>query len=250
LQSTDVSDVWGVGPKLRKQLNQVGIYTAHDLAQADPVTVQRRWSIVLAKTVRELNGQPCLTLDDIPPDKQQIACTRSFGRPVTELSDLLEAITEFASRAAEKLRRQDSHAGQIMAFIRTSPFRKNDRQHSGYRTIALPCPSSNTALLVELACAIVRYVYLPGHKYAKAGVMLMDLHPANREQMSLYAESDASGSGKDLMSALDNVNQRWGRGTLHFASSGLQTTQRIWQMKQERRTPAYTTDWINLIVAN
>ncbi len=250
LQSTDVSEIWGVGPKLRTQLNQVGIHTARDLALADPVTVQRRWSIVLAKTVRELNGQACLTLDDIPADKQQIACTRSFGRPVTELSDLLEAITEFASRAAEKLRRQDSHAGLIMAFIRTSPFRKNDRQHSAYRTLALPCPSGNTAHLVELACAIVRNVYRPGHKYAKAGVMLMDLQPANRKQLSLYAECDASGSSNGLMPALDNINQRWGRGTLHFASAGSKTKQRIWQMKQERRTPAYTTDWANLIVAN
>jgi DNA polymerase V len=250
LQSTDVSDIWGVGPKLRTQLNQVGIYTARDLALTDPVTVQRRWSIVLAKTVRELNGQACLTLDDIPPDKQQIACTRSFGRPVSELSDLLEAITEFASRAAEKLRRQDSHAGQIMAFIRTSPFRKNDRQHSAYRTISLPFPSSDTNLLVELACAIVQHVHRPGHKYAKAGVMLMDLQPANRKQLSLYTECDTTGSSSRLMPALDNINQRWGRGTLHFASAGSKTKQRIWQMKQERRTPAYTTDWANLIVAS
>ena len=103
LAATVVGDIWGVGRKLSVQLNQVGICTALDLAKADPVTVQRRWSIVLAKTVRELNGTPCLTLDDIPPDKQQIACTRSFGHPVTELHDLIEAITEFTSRAAEKI---------------------------------------------------------------------------------------------------------------------------------------------------
>ena len=92
--------------------------TLAKLANMDPVTVQRKWSIVLAKTVRELNGTSCLTLDDIPPDKQQIACTRSFGHLVIELNDLLEAITEFASRAAEKLRKQNSRGGQIMAFVR------------------------------------------------------------------------------------------------------------------------------------
>ena len=246
LQATEVGDIWGVGRKLSVQLNQAGIYTAHDLAQADPVTIQRRWSIVLAKTVRELNGTPCLTLDDIPPDKQQIACTRSFGRPVTELSDLLEAITEFTSRAAEKLRRQNSQAGQLMAFIRTSPFRQNDKQHSAYRTIPLPSPSSDSAHLTEVACAIVRHIYRPGHKYAKAGVMLMDLQPNTTEQLSLPLGSEEPKTRTRLMTALDSINSKWGRGTLHLASAGTAGKLRTWEMKQERKTQGFTTDWDGL----
>lgn len=249
LAATEVGDIWGVGRRLSAQLNQVGIRTALDLAQADPVTVQRRWSIVLAKTVRELNGTPCLTLDDIPPDKQQIACTRSFGQPVTELSDLIEAITEFTSRAAEKLRRQNSQAGQLMAFIRTSPFRKKDRQHSAYRTIQLTAPSSDSAHLSEIACAIVRHIYRPGHKYAKAGVMLMDLQPNTSEQLSLLLGSNEPETRTRLMQALDSINQRHGRGTLHLASAGTAGQHRTWVMKQERRTPGYTTRWEGLVVA-
>ena len=244
-----MGEIWGVGRRLSAQLHQVGIRTALDLAQADPVTVQRRWSIVLAKTVRELNGTPCLTLDDIPPDKQQIACTRSFGKPVTELSDLIEAITEFTSRAAEKLRRQNSQAGQLMAFIRTSPFRKKDRQHSAYRTIPLPSPSSDSAHLTEVACAIVRKIYQPGHKYAKAGVMLMDLQSADTEQLSLQLGSEEPETRTRLMQALDSINQRHGRGTLHLASAGTAGKHRTWVMKQQRRTPGYTTDWMSLKVA-
>ena len=247
LQATDVAEVWGVGRQISAQLNQAGIHTAQDLANADPATVQRRWSIVLAKTVRELSGTPCLTLDDIPPAKQQIACTRSFGKPVTELHELLEAITEFASRAAEKLRKQHSQAGQIMAFIRTSPFRKNDKQHSAYRTLQLPAPTSDSAHLVELACAIVRHVYRPGHKYAKAGVMLMDLQPATTEQLSLNLGSEEPETRTRLMSALDGINQRWGRGTLHLASAGTAGKARAWEMKQERKTPGFTTDWEGLL---
>ncbi len=247
LQATDVGEIWGVGRRLSAQLHQVGIRTALDLAQADPVTVQRRWSIVLAKTVRELNGTPCLTLDDIPPDKQQIACTRSFGQPVTELRDLIEAITEFTSRAAEKLRRQNSQAGQLMAFIRTSPFRKKDRQHSAYRTIPLPSPSSDSAHLTEVACAIVRHIYRPGHKYAKAGVMLMDLQPNTSEQLSLQLGSEEPETRTRLMQALDSINQRHGRGTLHLASAGTAGKHRTWMMKQERRTPGYTTRWEGLV---
>ena len=249
LQATDVGEIWGVGRRLSAQLNQVGIRTALDLARADPVTVQRRWSIVLAKTVRELNGTPCLTLDDIPPDKQQIACTRSFGQPVTELSDLIEAITEFTSRAAEKLRKQNSQAGQLMAFIRTSPFRKKDRQHSAYRTIPLPSPSSDSAHLTEVACTIVRHIYRPGHKYAKAGVMLMDLQPNTSEQLSLQLGHEEPETRTRLMQALDSINQRHGRGTLHLASAGTAGKARTWVMKQERRTPGYTTDWKSLKVA-
>jgi len=248
LQATEVGDIWGVGRKLSAQLNQVGIHTAHDLAQADPTTIQRRWSIVLAKTVRELNGTPCLTLDDIPPDKQQIACTRSFGHPVTELNDLLEAITEFTSRAAEKLRRQNSQAGQLMAFIRTSPFRKNDKQHSAYRTIPLPSPSSDSAHLTELACAIVRHLYKPGHRYAKAGVMLMDLQSADTEQLSLELGHEEPETRTRLMQALDNINGKWGRGTLHLASAGTAGKHRAWEMKQERKTRGYTTDWSGLVM--
>lgn len=249
LAATDVAEVWGVGRRLSAQLRQAGIHTALDLARADPVTVQRRWSIVLAKTVRELSGTPCLTLDEVPPDKQQIACTRSFGQPVTELHDLLEAITEFTSRAAEKLRQQHSQAGQLMAFIRTSPFRKNDTQHSACRTLPLPAPSSDSAHLTELACAIVRHLYRPGHQYAKAGVMLLDLRPDSTEQLSLPLGHEEPETRTRLMQALDSINQRHGRGAVQLASAGTTGNHRTWVMKQERRTPGYTTRWEGLVLA-
>jgi DNA polymerase V len=249
LQATEVGEVWGVGRKLSAQLSEVGIRTALDLAQADPAAIQRRWSILLAKTVHELNGIACLTLEDIPTDKQQIACTRSFGQPVTKLKDLLEAITEFASRAAEKLRKQNCQAGQLMAFIRTSPFRKQDKQHSAYRTIPLPSPTSDSAHLVEIACAIVRHIYKPGHKYAKAGIMLMDLQPVRTQQLSLDLGSKEPQTRTRLMEVLDSINHRHGRGTLHLASAGTAGKKRTWEMKQERKTPGYTTDWKTLITA-
>jgi len=249
LQATEVGEIWGVGRRLSAQLHDVGIHTALELAKADPVSIQRRWNIVLAKTVRELNGTACLSIEDIPPDKQQIACTRSFGQPVTELNDLLEAITEFASRAAEKLRKQNSQTNQVMAFIRTSPFRKQDRQYSAYRTLPLPAPSSDSAHLTEVACAIVRHIYRPGYKYAKAGIMLMDLQAASTEQLSLDLGREEPKTRTRLMQALDSINQKHGRGTLHLASAGTAGKWRTWEMKQERKTPGYTTDWAGLAIA-
>ena len=253
MDATDVGEVWGVGRKLSAQLHGVGIHTALDLARCDPMVMQRRWSILLAKTVRELNGTSCLSLEDIPPDKQQMACTRSFGYPVTELKDMLQAVSTFTCRAAEKLRRQGSLAGQLMVFIRTSPFRKNDQQFSTYRTLPLPTPSNDSTYLSEFACAIVRHIFQPGFKYAKAGVMLLELQPNSTEQLRLSLSPDqqteGGGSRSRLMHALDQVNQRYGQGTLKLAGSGTPTVHASWAMKQEHKTPCYTTDWNDLVTA-
>ena len=135
LAATPVNEVWGVGRRIAAQLNEGGIQTALDLARLDTATIRDKWSVVLERTVRELRGTPCIGLDDAPAAKKEIACTRSFGHPVTELSDLNEAVTHFASRAAEKLRKQGSTAHQVMCFVRTSPFRQ-DPQYS--RSICVP----------------------------------------------------------------------------------------------------------------
>jgi DNA polymerase V len=135
LAATPVEEVWGVGRRIAAQLKEGGIHTVLDLARMDLATVRQRWSVVLERTVRELQGQSCVVLQDTAPDKQEIACTRSFGRPVTALEDLSEAVSEFASRAAEKLRRQEGLANQVLTFVRTSPFRP-DPQYS--RSIVVP----------------------------------------------------------------------------------------------------------------
>ncbi len=249
LQSIEAREVWGVGPRLSARLEQAGIRTVLDLARADPAMVQRRWGVVLARTVRELQGVSCLQMDDVPPAKQQIACTRSFGQPVTDLASLEEAISEFTARAAQKLRQQGSLAGQIMAFIRTSPFRAQDRQHSAYGMTPLPHPSSDTAVLTRAAHHLLQGLYQAGHNYAKAGVMLMDLQSADREQGALDLEDDVQDHRPRLMQALDTLNQRYGRGTLQLASAGTPDARKGWGMKQERLTPQYTTDWASLAVA-
>ena len=116
LAITDVGDVWGVGPRIGAQLRDAGVATAQDLARLDPASVRRRWSVVLERTVRELQGMPCIDLEEAPTPKREIAVTRSFGRPVRELPQLLQAVSDFATRAAEKLRRQGSLAGRVLVF--------------------------------------------------------------------------------------------------------------------------------------
>jgi DNA polymerase V len=246
LGATGVGDVWGVGPRIGAQLKAAGIVNVLDLMRLSPSTVRANWSVVLERTVRELQGQPCIGLDDAPPAKKEIACTRSFGHPVSELQPLVEAVSEFASRAAVKLRKQHSVASEVLVFVRTSPFRKGPQYN---RSIVVPLvrPTANTSELTRAAVRGLQRIYKPGFDLAKAGVMLLDLIPDTQVQSELIFEEQGVGVLSDgqerLMSAMDLLNERFGRSTVHVASTGLDRSVKQWAMKQERRTPAYTTRW-------
>lgn len=269
LAATAVGEVWGVGRRIGAQLVEAGIKTVLDLVRLDAMTVQRRFSVVLEKTVRELQGTPCISLDDAPPPKQQLMVSRSFGQAVTKGSDLASAVTEFTSRGAQKLRQQQSTAGALVVFIRTSSFRAQDLQYSASITMPLRRPTSDTALLVAAGLAGLRLIYRKGYRYAKAGVMLVDLQSQEvcQGELDWFDENDplpspvpaheqslvnAGQGGRDrtrLMAAMDEVNQRFGRGAMQLASAGLEGERRPWSMKQERRTPRYTTHWEEMAVA-
>jgi len=251
-EATEVGEVWGIGRRMSKQLTDGGIRTVQDLVGMDAATIRRGWSVVLERTVRELQGIQCIELDDAPPPKKEIACTRSFGHAVTEISDLTQAVTEFASRAAEKARKQHSLAGDVMVFIRTSPFRK-DSQYSRSIVVPLRRPTADTGAIVQATTLGLQAIYCQGFKYAKAGVMLLDLQPDSVVQGELdLAEDDSHADIAEkvrLMSALDTINKRYGRGTMRMASAGLDGDRRVWSMRQERRTPAYTTNWVDIPIA-
>lgn len=247
MNHTQVGEVWGIGPRISSQLIEGGIQTVGQLLTIDPATIRRGWSVVLERTVRELQGVTCIDFEDMPASKKEIACTRSFGKTITEKSHLVEAITDFASRASEKLRGQESHASQVLAFIRTSPFRKDDPQYSRSITVPLRRPTCDTRLIVSAALAGLNAIYEPGFKYAKAGVMLLGLQPGSQVQNELDLEDECTDRG-DLMMALDKVNKRYGRGTLSMASSGNLGDKRVWTVKAQRRTPAYTTSWDDMPV--
>lgn len=247
---TAVNEVWGVGPRITRQLLEAGVATVLDLVRIDSATIRRRFSVVMEKTVLELRGTRCLSLEDAPAPKQQIMCSRSFGTPVLELDDLVEAVSEFAARASEKLRSQSHLAGAVLVFITTNPFKKNDRQYGQTITVPMIRPSCDSNAIVGSAVAGLRRIYRPGFRYAKAGVMLVELQPETVHQGELDLELESPG-GRDrgrLMSAVDAVNKRYGRGALTVASTGTTGDRRLWTMKQERRTPHYTTSWADIPV--
>ncbi len=237
LECTPVGEIWGVGRQLTKRLAGLDVHTAWQLRNMPIATVRTHFGVVLERTVRELQGTPCISLELQAPPKQQIACTRSFGQPVKEIEPLLEAVSHFAQRAAEKLRGQQHRAGMLHVFARTSPFRERDEPFSGSATIQLHPPSADTAVLVDAAMRGIKDFYEPGYRLAKAGVILMDLSPRTQEQASLL--DDAPPPVRDrsaLMETMDHINARWGKGTVGVASARQSAG---WGMRQQRKTPNY-----------
>lgn len=248
LEATDLGEIWGVGRRIGAQLQAAGLKTALDVARLDAATVRRRWSVVLERTVRELQGQSCIAFEDAPPAKKEIACTRSFGHPVMELAPLVEAVSEFAGRAAEKLRKQGGRAGQVLTFIHTSPFRTEDKQYSRSVTMPMRHPTADTGLIAQSAIRGLQAIYRPGFKFAKAGVMLLDIQDGNVEQGELDLD-EPEPDRSELMTVMDRLNMRYGRGTLKLASAGTAGMDRQWEMRQANKTQGYTTSWAELPTA-
>ena len=250
LAHVPVEDVWGVGRQLAPRLRELGIGTAADLASTDTRVIRDRFSVVLAKTAEELAGLPRLAWEDLPADKQQIMCSRSFGQPIQHFNDLLEAVSVFTTRAAERLRAQHSVAGAINVFARTSFFR-NDPPYSGSIVVPLGHETNDTRAMLHAVKKGLTHIFRPGFNYAKAGVCLLGIEPLERAnpQMSLFEPLPGAETGKNaskIMQAIDGVNQRYGNSTLVPAST-LHDHDAVWAMKQERKTPAYTTDWGQIV---
>ncbi|MDO9437730.1 Y-family DNA polymerase [Hydrogenophaga sp.] len=244
LRATAVNEVWGVGRKISAKLKAEGVEHVLQLAAADPATVRRRWGVTLERTVRELQGQPCIELDDAPGPKKQIACTRSFGHPIQDLASLVEAVSEFATRAAEKLRAQRSMVTEMLVFVHTSPYRRGP-QLSRSVVVPLRRPTDDTVALSRAAADGMKFMYVPGYRFIKAGVILTELQSADVQQGELdlltSEQAEPTRNRSKLMYAMDAVNDRFGKGAVHVAATGQSGAEREWVMRQERRTPQYTT---------
>ena len=247
-QATEVGAVWGVGRRMTARLNEGGIRTAYDLVHADLVTLRRQFSVVLEKTVLELRGTVCMDVDHEPAPQQQLMCSRSFGAAVTDLSELVEVVSQFGTRVAEKARQRAAVAGSVHVFMTTSPYRQNDRQYSPCVTNPLVRPSADTRAIVAVAVRAVQQNYRAGFNYAKAGVMLLDLQPQDQHQgeLDLFGDGaqDAAAHSQEsprLMEAVDTLNRRFGKGAVTVASAQHQQRHDQHAGRQLRRSPRFTT---------
>lgn len=239
-----VEDVWGVGRRISKKLNAMGITTAKDLADQSTYIIRKHFNVVLERTVRELRGEPCLELEEFAPTKQQIVCSRSFGSRITEYMDMRQAVCAFAERAAEKLRKERQYCKQIAVFVRTSPHAEGEVFYGNQANGKLLTPSNDTRDIIRVAMDALDQIWLDGHRYMKAGVMLGDFFSQGVSQLNLFDEYRPQPNSEALMRVVDGLNQS-GKASLFFAGQGIEKS---WAMKREMLSPAYTTRFADLPV--
>ena len=236
-----VSDVWGVGRSLAPKLNQLGIISILDLKHADPDYIRQQFSIVLEKTVRELNGVMCIELKDIEEPNKEIIVSRSFGRRVRDKQELIEAVTSYTTRAAERMRKQESVATSLYIYIRTSPH-DDMKQYANGVNIPLFQPSDDSMVLTNAALLGLDYIYREGFDYQKAGITLCNLTSKHKMQGNLFSDTISN----SRMKIMDTINQRW-KGKLKLGSEGVT---KEWEMKAQFKSRNYTTNWNQLIIAH
>ena len=243
LKTLPIEEVWGIGRKLTEKLQHYSIKTAFDLQQANPKIMRRRFSVVVERIILELNGISCLSLESVAP-KKQIMCSRSFGRPVTELHDLSSALSRYTARAAYKLREQDCKTQAIYVFITTNKHKASDRQYMKGLTCSLVTATNDTRVLITAAQQVLKQLYKTGFNYKKAGILLMDIIPSHQQTNDLFIQPTSQRS-VTLMKILDETNQIFGSHTLFFAAEG--GAQASWTMRAGYRSPRYTTHWQEIV---
>jgi DNA polymerase V len=236
-----VNEVWGVGRSLTPKLNQLGIMSVLDLKLADPDYIRQQFSIVLEKTVRELNGVVCMELKDVEEPNKEIMVSRSFGRRVNHKQELIEAVTSYTSRAAERMRKQDSVASSLYVYIRTSPH-DDQKQYANGVNIPLFQPTDDSMVLTNAALLGLDHIYREGFNYQKAGVTLCNLTSKHKIQGNLFNNTISH----SRMKIMDAINQRW-KGKLKLGSEGVS---KEWEMKAQFKSRNYTTNWDELLIAN
>ncbi|WP_405046144.1 DUF4113 domain-containing protein [Pseudomonas serbiensis] len=237
LRNTDVSEVWGIGRRMTIHLEGLKIKTAMDLARADPSMLRQKFSVVIEKTARELAGASCLELDEPDPPKQEICCSRMFGKRLSDAQSIKEAVATYMMRASEKLRAQKSLCKKIRVSIRTGMFNPDEAKYANGAIVELPYPTDDVRLMTKMATEAVDRIFRPGYRYSKAEVLLLGLCQHGEYTDDLFAESQPEASQR-VMRVLDSINGRWGRGTLRTASVPASPD---WHMRRDLMSQSYTT---------
>lgn len=244
LKKTPVEDIWGVGRNYSSMLERQGVSTAWQLSKMPDSWVRSKMKVNGLRTVWELRGKPCLEIEESSTHRKGILSSRSFGKPVSDLGDLREAVSTFTARASEKLRAQGSVASNISVVLVTNKYDSPGMPYKFGKTVHLPNPSANTPLLMKKASACVEDLYDSNMVYKKAWVMLTGLIPECEVQADLFHAEMYSARDHRLMEIMDDINARYGKRTVISASTGISQE---WQMKQQYLSPRYTTRWDELM---
>lgn len=243
LERLPVGDVWGVGRRYNRMLQNYRIKTAKDLKYADDTWIRKKMTIVGLKTVQELRGTPCLDLVDQAPAKQTITISRTFGKKVSSKAQVREAVASYMVRAAQKLRQEHEIASVVTVFVATSRYEEVDR-YFNVATVTLPVATDYTPTLLEAASVCLDAIFKQGYQYKKAGVLLQDLVAKEQRQLALFSATQDSTKQQELMKSYDKITERFGRDAISYAAAGKKQT---WRSKREKKSPHYTTSWHELL---
>ncbi|NVK25943.1 MAG: Y-family DNA polymerase [Gammaproteobacteria bacterium] len=235
LSRMKVTDVWGIGGRLGKKLNLMRIYSAQDLANQSPKNMRKQFSVVVERTVEELNGKVCLSWDEVKQDKQEIFSTRSFGNRVTDIQSLKSSLITHCAIVGKKLRQQASLTNRLVIFAHSSPH--EDKFYKRSYLYDFPVPTSDSRILAKAVSEVLPLLFEQGVRFYKAGVGAIDLVSERYMQEDLFTPSS---DNQKLMRSIDGINRLFGKGTITLASEQ-QTKQ--WAMKREFLSPRYTTRW-------
>ncbi|NLA52008.1 MAG: translesion error-prone DNA polymerase V subunit UmuC [Alcaligenaceae bacterium] len=240
LKITPIEDIWGIGRRLSQHLQNSGIKTAWELSRLAPKHARQQFSVILERIVRELNGDPCLELDDVQL-KKQILSSRTFGRSITLLSEMEQAVSEYTTLAASKLRQQDLQSRHLSVFIQTNRYKHDERYYYNSASSYLQLPTNDTRTLTASALHLLKGIWRSGYHYNKAGVILNDLYSAQIYQPQLFDDNIQNMRDLYLMQTIDQLNLRQ-PDSIRFASQGLRKDTQ-WTMQRRYLSPAYTTRW-------
>tara|TARA_B100000405_G_scaffold301245_1_gene262253 strand:+ start:837 stop:2093 length:1257 start_codon:yes stop_codon:yes gene_type:complete len=234
-----VREVWGVGSRINRKLHTLGIETALELAEMDIKLIKRKFSSVLERTVMELQGYPCIGLEQQPKTKKQIVVSRTFSRKVNDLDSINEAVSDYAARACAKLRRENQYCKMVSVFMRTNYFRKQDRQYHGFKSYRLFSPTNDTRDILNATRQLTKQIFQTNINFIKAGVMLSDFYDEGVYQGDLFRTIDKRINSEELMTTIDKINTS-GIGKVTFASQGIKKS---WSMRRLLKSPRYLTNW-------
>ncbi|MBN1620222.1 Y-family DNA polymerase [candidate division WOR-3 bacterium] len=242
LSKTEAVEVWGIGGRQAAKLAVKGIFTALDLKNADRKWVQNNLTVTGVKTVLELNGISCIDLETVVPDKKGIACSRSFGKPVTSIEEIKKALSEYVTTAAEKMRRQKTVPLSLTVFITTDRFSENASQYANWTEMKISEPTAYTPALIKYAYSGLEKIYRKGYQYKKAGVVFTGLIGEDDVSPPFFGEDNKR---QNLINTVDVINKKMGKNTVSFGPSEREGN---WKMRRNFLSKKFTTDWNELPV--
>lgn len=235
-QTIDVSEVWGVGRKHSKKLHSLNIKSVFDLAVADPSFIQSQFSVVMKRTVLELQGTACIELEEVAPDKKQIVSSRSFGQRVTDKDALAEAMSSYIQNAVKKLRRQNGLTGCVIAFAHSNPFDTKRPFYKASVSVSFPEPTDSAAHIIKSVLKQIDKVFKDGVEFKKCGVILTCIESKSRYVPDLLADYDLIKRNESLQSVLEQVDEKFSK---KLAIGPCLLKGRTWNMSREKLTQNY-----------